>query len=344
MQSSTVVQIGTQTTQIIFDAQWAHLEQWAPKKHSIIVTDAHIFKHYSQQLTDWRTIVIPAGETHKQWETIEHICNKLLDYEADRHTTLVGLGGGVVTDITGFAASIYKRGIRFGFLPSTILGMVDAALGGKNGIDVGSQKNMIGIIRQPDFMLYHYSLLDTLPQQEWINGFAEIIKHSCIALPEMFSLLEKHNLHSFQSDRALLQQLIQENALFKLSVVQQDEHEKNTRKLLNFGHTLAHAIENDYALPHGFSVAIGMLFAAELSVKYTHFQEVERLKKVIQQFELPTSLHFNTDNALKHLYNDKKRNGSGVDFIVLKSIGEAQIHHIPITNIKLALSTYENSH
>jgi 3-dehydroquinate synthetase len=156
---------------------------------------------------------------------------------------LIGVGGGVVTDITGYVASIYLRGIRFGFVPTTILGMVDAAIGGKNGIDVGVYKNMVGTITQPAFLLYDMDFLKSLPDREWRNGFAEIIKHAAIKKAAMFAELESATLQHFQQNKEALQKLIQENALLKAGIVQQDERESGERRLLNFGHTLAHALE-----------------------------------------------------------------------------------------------------
>jgi 3-dehydroquinate synthase len=160
------------------------------------------------------------------------------------------------------------RGIRFGFVPTSILAMVDASIGGKNGIDVGTYKNMVGLIRQPEFLLYDYSFLKSLPKAEWINGFAEIIKHACIKDASMFRLLEAYKLNDFQKDKTLLNKLIQRNALLKSKVVVEDEFETGDRKLLNFGHTFGHAIENTYQLPHGHAVAVGMVMACMISASY----------------------------------------------------------------------------
>ncbi len=133
-----------------------------------------------QNLNGWQTIVIKAGEEHKQQSTVDYIIQQLIEKEADRNTFIVGVGGGVVTDITGYAASVYMRGLKFGFVPTTILAMVDASIGGKNGVDVGVYKNLVGLIKQPEFLLFDYSLLETLPGEQWVNGFAEVIKHACI--------------------------------------------------------------------------------------------------------------------------------------------------------------------
>ena len=154
------------------------------------------------------------------------IIEQLIGFEADRSTTLIGVGGGVVTDLTGYVASIYMRGIRFGFVPTSLLAMVDASIGGKNGVDVGDYKNLVGSIRQPSFLLYDYNFLKSLPDIEWSNGFAEIIKHACILDQQSFKLLAKNHLQSIKKDKKLLASIIEKNVLLKTSVVKKDEFEK----------------------------------------------------------------------------------------------------------------------
>ncbi len=141
----------------------------------------------NQRFKGWNTIVLKPGEEYKVQATVDAVIEELIDMEADRKTTLVGVGGGVVTDITGYVASVYMRGISFGFIPTSVLALVDASIGGKNGIDVGVYKNMVGVIRQPAFLLYDMVFLKSLPQTEWENGFAEIIKHACIKDAAMFT-------------------------------------------------------------------------------------------------------------------------------------------------------------
>jgi 3-dehydroquinate synthase len=162
--------------------------------------------------------------------------------------------------------------------------MVDAAIGGKNGIDVGVYKNIVGTIRQPKFLLYDYGFLKSLPQTEWINGFAEIIKHACIKDARLFKLLEKKVLRDFQKDLTALATLIRRNVEIKASVVQHDEFEKGERRLLNFGHTLGHAIENIYQLAHGQAISIGMTAASKISQQLNGFNEVERVMHLLDRY------------------------------------------------------------
>jgi 3-dehydroquinate synthase len=177
------------------------------------------------------------GKPNKIQSTVDHIIEQLIELGADRKTTLLGVGGGVITDITGYVAGIFMRGVKCAFIPTTVLAMVDAAIGGKNGVDVGNYKNMVGLIRQPQFILYDFSFLKTLPKEEWVNGFAEIIKHAAIKDAIMFAELESQNLNYYRKDSAAMASLIKRNALLKTKVVISDETEQGDRKLLNFGHT-----------------------------------------------------------------------------------------------------------
>src|SRR6185436_8006814 len=147
------------------------------QRNAVIITDENVFSNHKKRFKDWRVIVLQPGEDQKSQATVDSIIAQLIMLEDDIKTTLVGVGGGVVTDITGYAASVYMRGIRFGFIPTTLLAMVDASIGGKNGVDVGIYKNLVGTIRQPSFILHDLVFLNSLPQSEWTNGFAEIIKH-----------------------------------------------------------------------------------------------------------------------------------------------------------------------
>ncbi len=170
-------------------------------------------------------IQIPAGESFKVQYIVDQIIDQLIGFGADRQTTLIGVGGGVVTDITGYVASVYMRGIPFGFVPTSILGMVDASIGGKNGIDVGNYKNMVGVIRQPGFLFYDVSLLQSLPVEEWVNGFAEVIKHAAIKDASLFRELEKNSINSYRKNKKALNELIRKNVMIKSAIVQKDEFE-----------------------------------------------------------------------------------------------------------------------
>jgi 3-dehydroquinate synthase len=274
------------------------------------------------------------GEEFKQQYAVDSLLQQLIHLQADRSTTLVGVGGGVVTDITGYAAAVYMRGIKVGFVPTTLLAMVDASIGGKNGVDVGHFKNLVGTIRQPSFLLYDTQLLQTLPEDEWQNGFAEIIKHAAIKNASTFKLLEANDLSFFQKKKVALKELVMQNALLKTNVVKKDPFEKGDRKLLNFGHTLGHAIENDNKLSHGQAVAIGMVYAAHLSQQVKGFKDSLRLINTIEQYGLPTHAQVDMQRALQNIRMDKKRVREVVHFVLLEKLGKGVVEPIAIKKLE----------
>lgn len=337
------------TVRYYFDSSISSLGEFVDLDSVIFITDSNIASRIPF-LADKKCIIIPAGEQFKQQSTVDDIINQLIESEATRQTIIVGVGGGVVTDIAGYAASVYMRGLRFGFVPTTILAQVDASIGGKNGIDAGVYKNLVGIIRQPEFILFDHHLLKTLPDLQWINGFAEIIKHAAIADHEMFDFLEQHSFYEFRHDDiSLIATLIRKNVLLKSGFVQRDEFEQGDRKMLNFGHTIGHAIENIYQLPHGFAVSIGMAAAAKLSSRLTGFSEQEsiRLLAVLEQYGLPVSFDYistfsgsaaDPSEIVKLLKMDKKRVSDSINFILLNQLGQAVIRPIPVTDLEAYIS------
>lgn len=311
----------------------AHLNRIVDQKNAVLVTDENVFSHHQKRFKNWNTIVLKPGEEYKVQETADAVIEQLIEMEADRTTTLIGVGGGVITDLTGYVASVYMRGIRFGFIPTTLLALVDASIGGKNGIDVGVYKNMVGIIRQPSFILHDLVFLQTLPENEWRNGFAEIIKHACIKDAGMFRELDQHSLGFFQKKRKEVCSLIQRNALIKTKVVQKDEFEQADRKLLNFGHTLGHALENQYELSHGEAISIGMVYASTLSQKIAGFKQTDSLVRVLEKYGLPTFAEFDKEKVINVLKMDKKKVKDTINFILLEKIGKAVIQKISIDQL-----------
>ncbi len=328
--------ISGKTVSYYFDAEFSYLEKIVSKEKTILITDEHLFAAQASKFEGWRTIVIKAGEEYKQQSAVDEIIRQLIEMEADRNTFIVGIGGGVVTDITGYTASVYMRGLKFGFVPTTVLAMVDAAIGGKNGVDVGVYKNLVGVIKQPAFLLFDYTLLQSLPQAQWVNGFAEVIKHACIRDAALFALLEQHRLEDFQQDKTLMAELIEKNVHIKTSLVVADEFEENERRLLNFGHTLGHAIENIYQLPHGHAVSIGMVAACTLSEVITGFApaDTRRIVQLIEKYYLPTAIEFDSEKVWGLLKLDKKRVSTDMNFILLQAIGNALVHKIPMQQLQ----------
>ncbi len=323
-----------------FDADFSHLEKLVSKEQAVLITDEHIFDKHKRKFKGWNTIVLKPGEAYKVQQTVDMIIDQLIAFGADRKTTLIGVGGGVVTDMTGYVAGVYMRGIACGFVPTSILAMVDASIGGKNGIDVGVYKNMVGLIRQPKFLLYDHSFLKTLPKEEWQNGFAEIIKHACIKDAAMFALLQANSLASFKRDPAILAALIQRNALIKTKVVVVDEFEQADRKLLNFGHTLGHAIENMYELSHGQAISIGMTYAAIMSQQIRGFKEAEAVIALLAKYGLPTFADFDKKKAFKILQMDKKKLAQGINYVLLQKIGKGVIQPLSFKELETILNQF----
>ena len=328
------------TVDIYLDATFNLLTKLVDRKNAVIVTDENIFSKHRSKFKNWNVITLKPGEQYKIQLTADAIIEQLIEFQADRSTTLIGVGGGVITDLTGYVASIYMRGIRFGFVPTTLLAMVDASIGGKNGVDVGAYKNLVGSIRQPSFLLYDYSFLKTLPEMEWSNGFAEIIKHACIFDNRLFDLLKNYSLDKIKKDKKLLASIVAKNVSLKLAVVKKDEFEKADRKLLNFGHTLGHALETQYDLTHGQAVALGMVFAAWLSEKIIGLKKSPEIIHVLGQYKLPTFASFDADRVFNVLVMDKKRVSNTMHFILLDRIGKGVVHPIKLNQLQKHVSTY----
>lgn len=328
----------TSSTDFYFAGGFSQLKKIVNPKSAILITDANVFAAHGKRFMNWRTIILKPGEQFKIQQTVNEVIEQLIGFEADRATTLVGIGGGVITDITGYVAAVYMRGIRFGFIPTSLLGLVDASIGGKNGIDVGLYKNMVGTIRQPSFILHDMAFLNSLPEAEWINGFAEIIKHACIKDAAMFKELEGKKLADYRRRQTAIRALVQRNAALKAKVVQRDEFEKNERRLLNFGHTLGHALENDHQLMHGEAVAIGMTYAARISERLSGFHGSERLVRTLEQYGLPTQLSFDKRRAFELMKMDKKREKKEINYVLLEKIGKGIVKPIPVKQLEKIIS------
>jgi 3-dehydroquinate synthase len=319
-----------------FDADFSALKELVKDDDMVVVTDENVFKNHAEKFSGFKVIRFAAGEQYKNQATVDYIIDELIKLGANKNTVLIGVGGGVVTDIAGYVAAVYMRGMQLALVPTSILAMVDAAIGGKNGIDVGLYKNMVGAIRQPGFIFYDYSFLKTLPVKEWVNGFAEIIKHACIRDALQFKMLERYTLHDYQADTTLIADLIEKNVEIKTGIVTRDEFESGERKLLNFGHTIGHAIENLHDMPHGHAVSIGMVAACNLSVQLNdlHAEEASKIVRLLARYHLPVDVETDHLKVFEILKMDKKRQGEGVQFILLSHIGKAQVKYISLTDIE----------
>lgn len=327
-------------TAYYFNADFALLDQLVDSSKGVIITDKNVYHSHGRKFKNWKTIVLEPGEENKIQSTVDSIIQQLIDHGADRKSHLIGVGGGVVTDITGYAAAIYMRGIKFGFVPVSLLAMVDASIGGKNGIDVGPYKNLAGTIRQPDFLLYDSSFLKSLPPGEWVNGFAEIIKHACIKDAALFRELEENDIKHYRNDKDALSKLVQRNATIKSKVVMADEFEQGERKLLNFGHTWGHAIETNYNLPHGHAVSIGMVMACMLSQELTGFNQTERVTDLLEKYGLPVEMKVDKKKVFEVLKMDKKKVNTAINYVLLEAIGKAITRKIPLEKLEERINNY----
>ena len=296
-------------------------------RRTIVITDTNMADLYDPLFKPFPIIRIGIGEKIKTLDTLKSIYNQLVELKADRSTLIVGIGGGIVCDITGFTASTFMRGVSFGFVASTLLAQVDASVGGKNGVNLGGYKNMIGVFNQPEFVICDVNLLKTLPKEELLCGMAEIVKHAAISDENMFSFLEKKGQKALNLDLDVIERLVFNSIKIKADVVNRDEKERGERRLLNFGHTLGHALEKTTGIPHGQAVSIGMRVATEISVRKGMLPETSahRMKDLLLKLQLPIKPQGQRDDILAAIHKDKKREGAEIFFVLLKALGRASV-------------------
>src|SRR5208283_4051319 len=294
---------------ILIGESFSNLGKHCEVEKIILVTDRNVIRAHREMLDGFRRIVIKSRESEKTSRTVNIVHRKLQEYGVDGSTMLLGVGGGIVTDIAGFVASTYHRGIPFAFAPTTLLAATDASIGGKNGVNLMGFKNQIGMIRQPRFCLIDFGFFDSLTETGIRCGIAEIVKHAAIADRNLFSYLEGNVDALLNLDPRVLEHTLHASIAVKLAIVQRDEMERGERMRLNFGHTFGHAIESTCGVPHGFAISIGMAIEAGLSSKMGKLPEKERLRLVslLERFGLPTSAKVERENIFKAIGMDKKR-------------------------------------
>ncbi len=326
----------TRKSKILIGESLQNLKHYLPETKVIVVTDTNLRKLYGKHFPDCPVIEIGVGEKIKNLQTIEYIIEKLIAYNADRTSFIVGIGGGIVCDITGFAASVFMRGIGFGFVSTSLLSQVDASVGGKNGVNFSGFKNIIGVFNQPEFVICDMEMLKTLPKKEISCGFAEIVKHALIADAEMFEFLENNYADALALKPQIIEKLVHNSVEIKSEIVNKDEQEKGERKKLNFGHTYGHAIEKTSQITHGEAVSLGMIAASELSVQKGMLErkDAERIKQLLANFQLPIDLNFDKNKVANALQKDKKRNHSQISFVLLQKIGQALVEAIEMEKLK----------
>ena len=317
-------------------------EEYGDAKKVIIVDEnSHVHcLHYLitnyQQLSEAEIILLPAGEEHKQIAIAQSVWEALTDYGVTRHDLIINLGGGVITDMGGFIASCYKRGCDFINIPTTLLSMVDASIGGKTGVNLGHFKNQIGVFANPVSVYIDPVFLQTLSDQELLSGYAEMLKHGLIHSRSLFDSV----LDSLQNDDVPSNDLIVDCINVKNEVVTKDPTEKGLRKILNFGHTIGHVLEGHFMskqpLTHGHSIAIGMVMESYISMRRGMLPEEDYQiiqNSILQFYEMPTYSNDEVNEMVSMLYNDKKNRNGKIRCVLLEKIGKC-VYDVKVPEIQ----------
>ncbi|MCL2673802.1 MAG: 3-dehydroquinate synthase [Defluviitaleaceae bacterium] len=311
-------------------------------RKTAIICDEHVASLYlehvrgfiSQFAESCTELIICSGELAKSISTLTDIYNFLIDNGFQRDSVLISLGGSVVSDVAGFAAATYMRGIPHVIIPTTLLAQCDGSIGGKTGIDIGAYKNVVGAFAPPRLVYSNVSTLRTLPEREFASGMAEVIKHGLIKDAAYLDWLGKNFERIYHKERDTLEELVAWSCEIKAGVVQQDERErKGIREILNFGHTIGHAIEGllGYSLTHGECVSLGMMGELKISVGTDNIsgEEVSSIEELLQRFGLPTNIAnagLSPEDIYSHMLSDKKVKNNALRVVVLNKIGEAALY------------------
>ncbi len=335
----------------LLDQFGKYARKYLAREGSAIISDSNVAPLFAERVTKslrsagFRStlITIPAGEKSKTLERAGAICDQMIAAGLDRRSFVVGLGGGMIGDISGFVAAIYHRGIPHVQIPSTLLAMVDSSIGGKTGVDTRDGKNLIGVFHHPLLVIDDVEVLKTLPRREFNQGFAEIVKHAVIADPKMFQTLQRWTA----TDAVALQQLIKRNIQIKSKIVAKDERDQTgERAVLNFGHTVGHAIEragNYWKFLHGEAVSLGIVAACAISMKKAGLpaDQHNAIVSLLQRYELPTRLPptFPREKIFDALKFDKKFEDGKIQFVVTPRIGRARVTSaVTLNDIREAVS------
>jgi 3-dehydroquinate synthase len=313
-----------------------NLAEHLPAGNVFAITDENLYRHYPECFKDMPVYVIKPGEQSKTVASIEEACRWLMTQGAGRDAFILGVGGGVVCDITGFVASVFMRGVDFGFVATSFLAQVDGSIGGKNGVNLDGYKNIIGTFNQPCFVICDTNMLHTLSAVEFKNGMAEVIKHALIADKEMFDFIKNHHKEILRLTTEAVNYMVKRSVEIKSAIVSADEREQGERRKLNLGHTWGHAVEKTDGIPHGQAVSIGLVFAADLSVKKGLLKTDERdeLLRLLKQFDLPTETQTSPEKIYDILLKDKKKEKNHIHFVLMNGIGKVSVEPIGLAELK----------
>ena len=330
-----VINIPGSRSEILVGENWESVKALLPESGVVIITDENVNHIFGDRFPEVPVFAVSPGEESKKLEVIKYLAEKLLEAGVDRTGFILAVGGGVVCDLAGFLASIYMRGIRCGYVSSSLLSQVDASTGGKNGVNLGGTKNILGIIRQPEFVICDPVMLLSIPEEEYLSGLAELIKTAVIGDLDLFDIIDKNYTEIMARDRDLLTILVAKSVNFKAKVVTEDERENGLRRILNFGHTYGHAVELQKSVKHGFAVASGM----ELATYFSHEKglirtcEKERIINLLDKFGLIQKHNIPDDQIEQLILHDKKKTGSDIHFVFTEGIGKVIVKKITVSEV-----------
>lgn len=322
-------------SEILVGERWEKVSRLLPARGVVIITDENVNNLYGDRFPKVPVFKLVPGESSKKLEIIEYLAEQMLDAGIDRAGFVLAVGGGVVCDVAGFLASVYMRGIRCGYVSSSLLSQVDASTGGKNGVNLGGTKNMLGTIRQPEFVICDPAMLQTLSEEEYLSGLGELIKTAIIGDSALFDLIEDSYDEIMSRDTDLLTSLVVKSVKFKGMIVTKDEMETGLRRILNFGHTFGHAVEMHTGVKHGFAVAAGMELATAYSYekKYISSEVNDRIINMLGRYRLISNYSLSDDQMEKLVLHDKKKAGTDLHFVFIKAIGKAVVEKVPVKEV-----------
>jgi len=299
-----------------------------PAGRTVVLTDRNVVRCRPELFEGCDPICIEPGEEHKTLRTVEAVCSELIRRRTDRTTFLLGIGGGIVTDVAGFVASVYLRGIPFGFVSTTVLGCVDASVGGKNGVNLEGYKNMAGVFAQPRFVVCDPSLFATLPLREFRAGLSEAVKAGIIGDEALFEQIERAGLDGLRTDAKAMERVVIHSVRLKAAIVGRDEHERGERRKLNLGHTFGHAVEKcSREMNHGEAVAVGMALAARLAVQLELLSAAacERIVQLLAALGFATEPPVPVAKLFDAVTKDKKSEGDAIHVVLPTAVGACEV-------------------
>lgn len=313
-----------------------NLNRFLINEKNIVITDPNVRLCHGRCFEDFECIEIALGETSKSLETLEKIFDRFLEMEVDHSCSILGIGGGIVCDVAGFAASTYRNGLDFGFVPTSLLAQVDACIGGRISLNYKDNKNLFGATGQPRFVLVDTDLLHTLPEKEFQGGLAEAVKHAVIRSPFLFEYLEQEWPALLNHRREALIKVINESIMIKSWLVQSEAVEKGERDKLKFGHILGQHLERTERLTHGESMSLGMAFASRISAArgMLSSSEADSIEQLLNKLKLPTGFASYKGQFLQAIENEKKRSGEEIRIVLLNEIGRAEVDNLSFRELE----------